>query len=197
PLVSLYFGGMNRQEVAKELGCTPAALSVRVHRGRQMLGRRLTARGIVVGALGHVGGRGAGGHLMLGGLVAGGASDALRESMVARTADAVAQTLLGRNLASSVSSNVLSLVRLATVGGAAAPRAGGVEVVTAVQPGGAVPPNPARDVPPRRTATPAAVAPAPAPVEVARALPARRTGAPALHEPHGTGQFSRDPGGAM
>ncbi len=51
PLVSLYFGGMNRQDVAKELGCTPEALSVRVHRGRQMLGRRLTARGVVVGLL--------------------------------------------------------------------------------------------------------------------------------------------------
>src|SRR6266480_1788268 len=38
PLISLYFGGMSRQEVAKEMGCTPAALSVRVQRGRQKLG---------------------------------------------------------------------------------------------------------------------------------------------------------------
>jgi hypothetical protein len=262
---------------------------------------------------------------MLGGLVAGGVGDALRESMVARTAEAVANAVLGRNLAASVSSNVLSLVRLSTVGGAgallaklkvpvmlvlllaavtasaagssarvretirdavgqwsgqwqlapavrrvmqmfrsplrvprvsssagagrsaagndssgaapvggagraptlfvsgaprgdaaraggvrasgsaagavgsASPRAAGVEVVAPAGPGGAVAAYPAREVPQRRVATPAAGAPAPGAVqvEVAHALSTRRAETPAPREPHGTGRFTRDPGGAM
>lgn len=50
PLILHYFGGMNREEMAKELNCKPATLGVRVHRGRAMLGKRLAKRGMAIGA---------------------------------------------------------------------------------------------------------------------------------------------------
>jgi len=111
PLISLYFGGMSRQEVAKEMGCTPAALSVRVHRGRQMLAKRLSARGVVTGPL-----------ALAGGMLAAGVGAALREALVARTAEAVAGAALGKDLAVCVSSGVVSILRAASV----ASGAGGV-----------------------------------------------------------------------
>ena len=46
PLVCIYYSGMSRPDVAKELGCTLGTLGVRVHRGRQMLARRLRDRGV-------------------------------------------------------------------------------------------------------------------------------------------------------
>ncbi len=50
PLILHYFGGMNREEMAKELNCKPATLGVRVHRGRALLGKRLAKRGMMIGA---------------------------------------------------------------------------------------------------------------------------------------------------
>ncbi|MGN6626226.1 MAG: sigma-70 family RNA polymerase sigma factor, partial [Tepidisphaeraceae bacterium] len=46
PLVLHYFGGLSHDEISKEMRCTTAALGVRLHRARKMLGKRLTARGI-------------------------------------------------------------------------------------------------------------------------------------------------------
>lgn len=46
PLVLHYFGGMSHEQIAKEMACTPAALGVRLHRARKMLGKRLTAKNI-------------------------------------------------------------------------------------------------------------------------------------------------------
>src|SRR6185503_8179055 len=46
PMVLHYFGGLSRDEMARELGCKPSTLGVRVHRGRAMLGNRLAARGV-------------------------------------------------------------------------------------------------------------------------------------------------------
>src|SRR5205814_1785028 len=45
PLVSLYFGGLSREEIAEQLGLKPGALGVRIHRARAMLGERLNRRG--------------------------------------------------------------------------------------------------------------------------------------------------------
>ena len=111
PLISLYFGGMSRQDVAREMGCTPAALSVRVHRGRQMLAKRLSARGVVMGK--------AAGQVLAGGVLAAGVGAALREALVARTAEAVAGSMLGKNLGAAVSANVLAIVRAAALGAGA------------------------------------------------------------------------------
>lgn len=46
PLVLHYFGGMNHEQISREMNCTPAALGVRLHRARKMLGKRLSERGI-------------------------------------------------------------------------------------------------------------------------------------------------------
>jgi RNA polymerase sigma factor (sigma-70 family) len=51
PLVMHYFGGLSREEMAEELGCNPSTLGVRVHRGKAMLGTRLTKRGITLSAI--------------------------------------------------------------------------------------------------------------------------------------------------
>ena len=46
PLVLHFFGGMSREEMAKELGCKPSTLGVRLHRAKAMLGKHLSGRGI-------------------------------------------------------------------------------------------------------------------------------------------------------
>ncbi|HEX3530170.1 MAG TPA: sigma-70 family RNA polymerase sigma factor, partial [Thermoanaerobaculia bacterium] len=46
PLVLHYFGGLSHDQISKEMKCTTAALGVRLHRARKMLGKRLSARGI-------------------------------------------------------------------------------------------------------------------------------------------------------
>ncbi|MBC7784883.1 MAG: sigma-70 family RNA polymerase sigma factor [Burkholderiales bacterium] len=48
PLVLHYFGGLSHTEISSEMRCTPAALGVRLHRGRKMLGKRLRARGVTL-----------------------------------------------------------------------------------------------------------------------------------------------------
>ena len=50
PLILHYFGGMSRDEMARELKCKPSTLGVRLFRGREMLSERLAERGIVIGA---------------------------------------------------------------------------------------------------------------------------------------------------
>lgn len=46
PLILHYFGGMSRDQMAKELSCKAATLGVRIFRAREMLGKRLKKRGI-------------------------------------------------------------------------------------------------------------------------------------------------------
>ena len=46
PLVLHYFGGLSHEQIAIEMRCTTAALGVRLHRARKMLGTRLTDRGV-------------------------------------------------------------------------------------------------------------------------------------------------------
>jgi RNA polymerase sigma factor (sigma-70 family) len=50
PLILHYFGGLSRDEMAKELGVKANTLGVRVCRGRDMLARRLASRGVTIGA---------------------------------------------------------------------------------------------------------------------------------------------------
>lgn len=51
PLLLHYYGGLSRDEMARELGCRPNTLGVRLHRARQMLGKRLAKRGITLSAV--------------------------------------------------------------------------------------------------------------------------------------------------
>lgn len=50
PLILHYFGGLTREQMAKELKCKPATLGVRLFRAREMLGKRLAKRGIIMPA---------------------------------------------------------------------------------------------------------------------------------------------------
>src|SRR5688572_99295 len=50
PLVLHYFGGLSRDEMARELGVKANTLGVRVCRGRDMLAKRLATRGVTIGA---------------------------------------------------------------------------------------------------------------------------------------------------
>lgn len=51
PLVLHYFGGLTREQMASELNCKPATLGVRLFRAREMLGKRLAKRGVVLPAV--------------------------------------------------------------------------------------------------------------------------------------------------
>jgi RNA polymerase sigma factor (sigma-70 family) len=48
PLILHYYGGMSRDEMARELNCRPNTLGVRLHRGREMLAKKLAKRGVVL-----------------------------------------------------------------------------------------------------------------------------------------------------
>ena len=48
PLILHYYGGLSREEMARELNCKPNTLGVRLHRGREMLGERLAKRGVTL-----------------------------------------------------------------------------------------------------------------------------------------------------
>lgn len=52
PLILHYFGETSTEEIARELGCTTNALCVRLHRGREMLRKRLAERGVVMSVTG-------------------------------------------------------------------------------------------------------------------------------------------------
>src|SRR5206468_10407863 len=48
PLILHYFGGLSRDEMARELNCRANTLGVRLHRGREMLSKRLAKRGVTL-----------------------------------------------------------------------------------------------------------------------------------------------------
>lgn len=52
PLILFYFGGQDLEAIAKQLSMTTNAVSVKLHRGRAMLEKRLRARGVFVPAIG-------------------------------------------------------------------------------------------------------------------------------------------------
>src|SRR5687767_983723 len=86
PLISLYFGGMSREEIARELGCKLGTLGVRIHRGRQILARRLSERaGVPPGRV-------------LGAYMATAIAAAVSATMASRTAETAARIALGQEL---------------------------------------------------------------------------------------------------
>ena len=48
PLILHYYGGLSRDEMARELNCRANTLGVRLHRGREMLAKKLAKRGVVL-----------------------------------------------------------------------------------------------------------------------------------------------------
>ena len=98
PLVSLYFGGLSREEIAEQLGLKPGALGVRLHRARHMLGERLKRRGAVS----------EGSILAMGILPV--LDNAFGQALTVRTSEAAAHLMLGHDLGATVSANVLATV---------------------------------------------------------------------------------------
>lgn len=83
PLILHYFGGLTREEMAKELNVRPNTLGVRVYRGRELLGKRLAARGLSINT----------GALSL--MLAGSISLRFNESLIASTCSAVSAATAG------------------------------------------------------------------------------------------------------
>jgi RNA polymerase sigma factor (sigma-70 family) len=108
PLILHYFGGMTRDEMAKELNCKPATLGVRIHRGREMLGRRLHERGAAPKGL------------MLSIALAGAIQQDVSDALIARTVEAVCKLSFGHDLSSMIASNVMAISKSAAAGAAMA-----------------------------------------------------------------------------
>jgi RNA polymerase sigma factor (sigma-70 family) len=96
PLVSLYFGGLSREEIAEQLGLKPGALGVRLHRARQMLGERLKRRGAVSDGI----------VLSMG--IMPFLDNAFGHALTLRTTEAAAHVMLGHSLSGHVSAGVLA-----------------------------------------------------------------------------------------
>jgi uncharacterized protein (TIGR03382 family) len=109
---------MSRADVAKELGCTLGTLGVRVHRGRQMLARRLTDRGMAPP-----------GGLLSASLLATAAASAGKAALLERAASAAGQATLGHDLVAAMTQHVLAVLK-ATGAGALFAKLKGVAVVT-------------------------------------------------------------------
>jgi RNA polymerase sigma factor (sigma-70 family) len=101
PMILHYYGGLTREEIASELGCKPSTLGVRIHRGRQMLAKRLTLRGATPVAMGMS--------------LAVGLSLAVRatvsDGMVVSTSHAAAKLMAGEQLGTVISSHVLAVAQ--------------------------------------------------------------------------------------
>lgn len=96
PLVSLYFGGLTREEIAEQLGLKPGALGVRLHRARAMLGERLKRRGAI-----------SEGVILSMGIMPI-LDNAFGHALTIRTSEAAAHVMLGHSLSGQVSANVLA-----------------------------------------------------------------------------------------
>jgi RNA polymerase sigma factor (sigma-70 family) len=104
PLILHYFGGLSREQMSRELGCKPATLGVRLHRGREMLAARLSQRGVALSVSG------------LGLLLSHMVREAVTESMVWTTSHAATQMAAGGTInAGMISARVMALARGAHV----------------------------------------------------------------------------------
>ncbi|HYE20746.1 MAG TPA: sigma-70 family RNA polymerase sigma factor [Tepidisphaeraceae bacterium] len=109
PLLLHYYGGMSREEMAKELGCRTNTLGVRLHRAREMLGKRLSKRGVALSAV------------MFGVLLTEVIRSVVSQRMIESTAQAALWMSAGHPYACGlVSAEVASLARNAGVAIAAA-----------------------------------------------------------------------------
>jgi len=100
PLMSLYFGQMERDEIAREMGLSVGTLGVRIHRGRQMLARRLSERGVAPAA-----------RLLSGNALALAISSVARANFTEHTAANAARIALGHDLAATTAANVLAALK--------------------------------------------------------------------------------------
>lgn len=100
PLILHYFGGLSRDEMAKELNCRANTLGVRLHRGREMLGKRLAKRGVALSGI------------MIGIVMAQVIRDVVSETLIRSTAHAASLLNAGHPYAcGTVSAEVIGMAR--------------------------------------------------------------------------------------
>ncbi len=104
PLILHYFGGLKPEEMARELGCKPSTLGVRLHRGRKLLAENLAGRGVSIGSS------------MLGITLATVIQSSVQEHLIHRTSYAAAQMAAGHSSGAGLSAQVLGFNRLAEQG---------------------------------------------------------------------------------
>lgn len=98
PLILHYFGGLSRDEIARELKCKPSTLGVRIYRGQKLLAGRLSRRGVMMG----VGG--------LAGAMVYAVQSAVSDTLAASTALGAARLAAGQE-AGVISAQVVGLSR--------------------------------------------------------------------------------------
>ncbi len=100
PLVLFYFGGMSREQIATELRCKPSTLGVRMHRAREMLGSRLTRRGLQISGA------------MLAVALASAIRSVIAQSLIEKTSEVATRMTFGGPIGpDAVSTPVMRLVR--------------------------------------------------------------------------------------
>ena len=104
PLILHYFGGLKPEEMAKELGCKPSTLGVRLHRGRKLLADSLAGRGIVVSGS------------VLGIALATLVQCSVTDHLIRQTSHAAMQMISGNTVGAGMSAQVMGYNRLATHG---------------------------------------------------------------------------------
>src|SRR5439155_22050012 len=92
PLVLHYFGGLKPEETARELGCKPSTLGVRLHRGRKLLAESLGSRGFAISGS------------MLTIALAAAVQASISEQLLHSTCHAAAGVMSGQSMAGAVSS---------------------------------------------------------------------------------------------
>jgi RNA polymerase sigma factor (sigma-70 family) len=106
PVILFHFGGLSREEIASELGCRSNTLGVRLHRARQMLGKRLKERGVMLGGA------------ALATLLTQTIRDSVGTGLFGQTASAATHVASGGSVAASgVSAQVMAMAQTAAVGG--------------------------------------------------------------------------------
>src|SRR4051812_10051341 len=103
PLILHYFGGLKPEEMARELGCKPSTLGVRLHRGRKLLAENLQSRGVSLSGT------------MLGATLAILVRSSVHEHLIQHTSYAATQMAAGHSV-SGISAQVLGFNKLAEQG---------------------------------------------------------------------------------
>jgi hypothetical protein len=104
PLILHYFGGLKPEEMARELGCKPSTLGVRLHRGRKLLADSLAERGVSIGGT------------LLGVALATLIRSSVQENLIQHTSFAATQYAAGNAMGAGVSAQVLGFNQLAKQG---------------------------------------------------------------------------------
>ena len=105
PLILHYFGGLKPEEMARELGCKPSTLGVRLHRGRKLLAENLAGRGVSISGS------------MLGIALATMVQSSVHEHLIQTTSHAAMHVVAGNAAsAGSFSAQVIGFSKLAEQG---------------------------------------------------------------------------------